>query len=173
MDEVLVVVSAFAFCSALIVLNTPPQTPPCTNRDALLAHHECVMLASTPHTPQRNAPAHADPDLRLGDSLATSPQKDPRLSLLVKPDVGLAPVDVRVRVQVDRDDRNRGLLVGCEGETYARSSWVQLDGAEAPRTHTFFWQKLPGGNYVFFAQLYNSSGVWKTVTVERSYISLF
>lgn len=51
----------------------------------------------------------------------------------VSPHVAFAPAFVRVTVHVQPNAENRGLYVEADGETY-RSSFVQLEGADAPIT---------------------------------------
>ena len=56
------------------------------------------------------------------------------------------------------DADNRAVEVVAESEDYYRSSEIQLDGDQAPRTNTFEFRSLPPGTYEVKATLLGSSG---------------
>jgi hypothetical protein len=88
------------------------------------------ILASTPTTPAGNS---------------TPPPS--RLSLTLSSNVITVAGEVRARVQVNPHEDNRMMRVVLDGPLYYASTDVQLDGADAARTHDIWWQALPPGTY--------------------------
>jgi hypothetical protein len=70
-----------------------------------------------------------------------------RITIAVSPLQSMAPTNLRVRVHVTPDADNRGLELSADSGSYYRSSWIQLDGKEAPQTITQELRDLPGGDY--------------------------
>ena len=81
-----------------------------------------------------------------------------RLTIAVSTSQGFAPANATIRVHVTPDANNRGLEVSVESGRYYRSSWIQLDGAEAPPTIAVEVRSLPGGNYQIRGALVDSTG---------------
>jgi len=73
--------------------------------------------------------------------------------------------DLSVVVRIEPDDQNRDLTVLIDSGEYMRSSSDQLEGADAARTHQFWFKHLPPGEYELVARLEGSTG---TREVERS-----
>jgi hypothetical protein len=80
------------------------------------------------------------------------------LSMTVSPAQSFAPTNLTIRVRVEPDDINRALEVVAESGEYYRSSSIQLDGLEAPRTISFEFRNVPGGNYDVHGSLITSAG---------------
>jgi hypothetical protein len=80
-------------------------------------------------------------------SLAGSIGASAPLSMAVSPAQSVAPTNLTIRVHVIPDDGNRALAVVAESDEYYRSSQIPLDGAEAPRTISFEFRNIPGGDY--------------------------
>ena len=81
-----------------------------------------------------------------------------RLTIAVSPLQSFAPTNLMVRVHVPPDDANRALEVSADSGEYYRSSRIQLDGKDAPRTITVEFQRLPGGAYEIRGALIDSAG---------------
>jgi hypothetical protein len=81
-----------------------------------------------------------------------------RLTLAVSPLQSYAPTNLTVRIHVTPDANNRGLEVSADSGGYFRSSWVQLDGKDAPQTITVELRSLPGGQYEIRGVLVDSTG---------------
>ncbi|SRR5713226_7531951 len=81
-----------------------------------------------------------------------------RLTIAVSTSQGFAPATAMIRVHVTPDANNRGLEVSVDSGEYYRSSWIQLDGTEAPQTIAVEVRSLPGGNYQVRGALVDSSG---------------
>jgi len=64
-----------------------------------------------------------------------------RLTMAVSPVQSFAPTNLKVRVHVPSDDANRALEVSADSGEYYRSSRIQLDGKDAPRTITVEFQQ--------------------------------
>ena len=69
-----------------------------------------------------------------------------------------APTDLTIRVQVEPNGDNRALEVVAESGEYYRSSRIQLDGADAPRTISLEIRNLPGGDYEVRGALIDGAG---------------
>jgi len=83
--------------------------------------------------------------------------KDP-LTMVVAPVQSFAPTNLTIRVHVEPDADNRTLEVVAESGEYYRSSRIQLDGADAPRTISLEIRNLPGGDYDVRSALINRVG---------------
>jgi hypothetical protein len=70
-----------------------------------------------------------------------------RLTIAVSTSQAFAPATATIRVHVTPDASNRGLEVSADSGEYYRSSWIQLDGTEAPQTIAVEVRTLPGGNH--------------------------
>ena len=95
-----------------------------------------------------------------GTSLAAS---DP-LTIKTSPQVAFAPAQISVRATVERDDKNRALEVVIDSEDFYRSSLVQLDGDQAPRTSVIEFQSVPEGQYVVQATVFDQAGKPRNLT---------
>src|SRR6266436_705264 len=81
-----------------------------------------------------------------------------RLTIAVSPLQSFAPTNLVVRAHVPPDDANRALEVSADSGEYYRSSRIQLDGKDAPRTITVEFQRLSGGAYEIRGALIDSAG---------------
>jgi hypothetical protein len=81
-----------------------------------------------------------------------------RLALKVTPAVGFAPVNLIVRAMIAADADNRAIEIVAESENFYRSSTIQLEGENAPRTSQFEFRNLPSGTYQVRADLFGSNG---------------
>lgn len=69
------------------------------------------------------------------------------INLMVSPTVAWEPGYVTVRASIDAADTHRSMEIVAESDDYYRSSVVQLDGDQAPRTTQVLFRNLPGGEY--------------------------
>ena len=67
--------------------------------------------------------------------------------MAVSPVQSFAPTNLTIRIHVETDAGNRALEVVADSGNYYRSSRMQLEGAEAPRTISLEFRNLPGGDY--------------------------
>jgi hypothetical protein len=93
-----------------------------------------------------------------------------RLAMRVSPAVAFAPADLVVRTVVESDARNRAIEIVAESSEFYRSSEVQLDGDNAPRTTTVEFRSLPRGNYRVTATLLDAGE--KPLTFARSEVNV-
>src|SRR5262249_55109295 len=70
-----------------------------------------------------------------------------RLSLKVSPAICFAPANLVVRTTIQADRANRAVEVVAESSDFYRSSEIELDGENAPRTNMFEFRSLPSGTY--------------------------
>jgi hypothetical protein len=81
-----------------------------------------------------------------------------RLTIAVSTSQAFAPATATIRVHVTPDANNRGLEVSVDSGQFYRSSWIQLDGTEAPQTIAVEVRGLPGGHYQIRGALVDSTG---------------
>ena len=70
-----------------------------------------------------------------------------RLTLRVSPAVSFAPANLVVRATIQAAAENRAVEVVAESSEFYRSSEIELDGENAPRTNLFEFRSLPSGTY--------------------------
>jgi hypothetical protein len=70
-----------------------------------------------------------------------------RVAVHVTPQVAFAPANVSVSVMVENDEHNRWVEIIADSTDFYRSSEVQLDGENAPRTTQVLFRDLPRGVY--------------------------
>ena len=80
------------------------------------------------------------------------------LTMAVSPLQSFAPTTLTIRVHLEPDAANRAFAVGAESGEYYRSSRIQLDGADAPRTFSLEFRNLRGGAYDVRGAVIDSSG---------------
>ena len=81
-----------------------------------------------------------------------------RMTLKVSPSVSFAPANLIVRARIEADAQNRAVEIVAESTEFYRSSEIQLDGENAPRTNTFEFRSLPPGIYEVKATLLGPGG---------------
>jgi hypothetical protein len=94
-----------------------------------------------------------------------------RITIAVSPLQSMAPTNLRVRVHVTPDADNRGLELSADSGSYYRSSWIQLDGKEAPPTITQELRDLPGGDYEIRGVLFDGTG--RARAIARRQVTVF
>ena len=103
-------------------------------------------------------------------SFVACPDASEPLSMAVSPVQSFAPTILAIRVHVDPDPDDRALEVVAESGVYYRSSRIQLDGTEAPRTISLEFRNVPAGEYDVRGVLFNSSGHERAVV--RKHVSV-
>ena len=83
----------------------------------------------------------------------------PKPTIRFTPLVRLTRGDAQGVVTVPRHADNRVLRVILESEDYYSLSEVQLDGVDAPLSHSFHWQSLPSGSYRVTVHVYGTDGL--------------
>jgi hypothetical protein len=81
-----------------------------------------------------------------------------QLRMAVSPAQSFAPSTLRVRVRLEPHNLNRRLAVVADSADFYRSSEVQLDGEQAPKTITIEFRGVPGGSYQVFSMVLDQSG---------------
>src|SRR5262245_27172424 len=81
-----------------------------------------------------------------------------QLTIAVSPLQSFPPTNLTVQVHISADDANRALEITADSGVYYRSSRMQLDGKDAPRTITSELRSLPGGDYEVRVILIDSTG---------------
>lgn len=91
------------------------------------------------------------------------------VTLSVYPPFGMAPASFRALVMVPRDKGNRKICYGFDGPEY-KQSCVQLDGDQARRVYTAYWNIRTAGEYEASAVVTRiENGKEKTYTDTRPF----
>ena len=90
------------------------------------------------------------------------------LTIAVSPAFAFAPATVRVRARIEPDADNRRLTIVADGVALYRSSEIQIDGEQAPKTFELSFRDLPGGEYEVYAILTDSVGRQRAVARQAT-----
>jgi hypothetical protein len=103
---------------------------------------------------------------------ASGPSVDARdrIEMRASPEVSLAPARLVVRTTIEADAANRAVEVVIESLEYYRSSVLELDGANAPRTSIFEFRGVPGGDYQISASLLDAE--WHPIANVRRVVNV-
>jgi hypothetical protein len=85
--------------------------------------------------------------------------KEEPVQLRLSSSFATAPATVVVTATVERDVRNRSLIVTADSEEFYTRSAIELDGDQDARLHQFWLKGLPEGRYVITAQVQGTNGV--------------
>jgi hypothetical protein len=80
------------------------------------------------------------------------------LTMRVSPHTSFAPTNLSVRVHIQPDASNRMLEIVADSSEFYRSSQLQLDGDQAPRTIVVEFRSVPRGAYDVYGVLTTNSG---------------
>ena len=72
---------------------------------------------------------------------------DAQVTIAVRPAVTVARGNAQLKILVERNDRNRLLTWEIDGPNSYRSSRMELEGVNAPRSWFFLVRDLPEGEY--------------------------
>ena len=86
-----------------------------------------------------------------------------KLSLRASPEISFAPAHLVVRTSIEPDPDNRALEIVIDSPDFYRSSTIQLEGDQAPRTSVVEFRGVPGGNYEISARLFGQGGESRAV----------
>jgi len=81
-----------------------------------------------------------------------------KVTMKASPEISFAPAHLTVRTVVEPDADNRSLEIVIDSPDYYRSSLIQLEGDQAPRTSIVEFRSVPGGNYEISARLLGQGG---------------
>ena len=81
-----------------------------------------------------------------------------KISLRASPAVSFAPTNLTVRTAIEPNADNRALQVIVDSPNFYRSSTLQLEGDQAPRTSVLEFRGVPSGSYEITARLLDQSG---------------
>src|ERR1700682_6422818 len=81
-----------------------------------------------------------------------------KFTMKASPEISFAPAHLTVRTVVEPDPENRALEIVIDSPDFYRSSLIELEGDQAPRTSQVEFRGVPGGNYEISARLLNQSG---------------
>src|SRR3979409_452598 len=86
-----------------------------------------------------------------------------KFTMKASPEVSFAPALLTVRTVVEPDADNRALEIVIDSPDFYRSSLIQLEGDQAPRTSVVEFRSVPGGSYEISARLLGQGGESRAV----------
>jgi hypothetical protein len=81
-----------------------------------------------------------------------------KITMNATPQISFAPATVIVRTRIEPDPGNRAMEIAVDSPDFYRSTTVELEGDQAPRTSVFEFHGIPGGTYEVSAKLLGVSG---------------
>jgi hypothetical protein len=81
-----------------------------------------------------------------------------KFTMKASPEISFAPAHLTVRTVVEPDADNRALEIIIDSADFYRSSLIQLEGDQAPRTSVIEFRSVPGGSYQISARLLGQGG---------------
>ena len=81
-----------------------------------------------------------------------------KFTMKASPEISFAPALLTVRTVIEPDPDNRALEIVIDSEDFYRSSLIQLEGDQAPRTSVIQFRSVPGGSYMISARLLGQGG---------------
>jgi hypothetical protein len=81
-----------------------------------------------------------------------------KITMKASPEISFAPAHLIVRTTIEPDPDNRAIEVTVDSPDFYRSSTIQLEGDQAPRTSVVEFPGVPGGNYEISARLLDERG---------------
>jgi hypothetical protein len=97
---------------------------------------------------------------------------EPELDVQLRPRFASTQGFVRSLVRVAPHPDNRLLRLEIDSEDYYRSSDIQLEGANAARSHSTDWSGLPPGTYQIVATVFGPDGERKREAVRFEVLGL-
>jgi hypothetical protein len=81
-----------------------------------------------------------------------------KITLNASPQISFAPAHLTIRTDIEPDTANRAIEIIIDSPDFYRSTTIDLEGDQAPRTSVFEFRDVPGGVYEVSARLLGQSG---------------
>ncbi|MGH9202989.1 MAG: hypothetical protein ACRD2A_17325 [Vicinamibacterales bacterium] len=88
----------------------------------------------------------------------TTVNAEPALQLRLTRKYAFSPAYVQSIVRVSPHPDNRLLRITLDSPNFYRSSDIELEGADAARSHFFSWKSLPAGRYDIVVTIFGPEG---------------
>jgi hypothetical protein len=89
---------------------------------------------------------------------AGSPGAGEKIAMNASPEISFAPANLTIRTSTEADAANRAMEIVIESPDFYRSSTIQLEGDQAPRTSVLEFRGIPVGSYMISARLLGQGG---------------
>ena len=80
------------------------------------------------------------------------------ITMNATPEISFAPAHLTVRTRIEPDVSNRAIEIVIASENFYRSTTIELEGDQAPRSSVFEFRGVPGGTYQVSARLVGTNG---------------
>jgi len=80
------------------------------------------------------------------------------ITMNASPQISFAPAHLTVRTRIEPDVSNRAIEIVIDSEDFYRSTTIELEGDQAPRSSVFEFRGVPGGTYQVSARLVGTNG---------------
>jgi len=81
-----------------------------------------------------------------------------KITMVATPQISFAPATLTVRTRIEPDAGNRAIEIAIDSENFYRSTTIELEGDQAPRSSVFEFRGVPGGTYQVSARLLGQGG---------------
>ena len=81
-----------------------------------------------------------------------------KITMKASPEISFGPTNLTIRTSTEHDAANRAMEIVIDSEAFYRSSTIQLEGAQAPRTSVLEFRGVPVGTYVISVRLLGRGG---------------
>src|SRR6185369_12977471 len=90
-----------------------------------------------------------------------------KIALNASPQISFAPAHLTVRTNIEPDAANRAIEIVIDSPDFYRSTRIDLEGDQAPRTSVFEFRDVPGGVYEVSARLLGQDGNSRAVARKQ------
>jgi hypothetical protein len=80
------------------------------------------------------------------------------IAMNASPQISFAPAHLTVRTRIEPDASNRAIEIVIDSQDFYRSTTIELEGDQAPRSSVFEFRGIPGGTYQVSARLVGQAG---------------
>lgn len=92
------------------------------------------------------------------------------ITVAVSPRQSFSPTNLTVRVRLEPNVDNRALEIVADSGGFYRSSRIQLEGEQAPRTVVVEFRNVPSGEYQVLGVLLNGAGRRRAVARQQALV---
>jgi hypothetical protein len=96
-----------------------------------------------------------------------SARAEDKMAMIASPEISFAPAHLTVRTRIEPDISNRSIEIVIDSPDFYRSTTIELEGDQAPRTSVFEFRGVPGGVYQVSARLVGQGGDLRAVVRKQ------
>jgi hypothetical protein len=93
-----------------------------------------------------------------------------KITMKASPEISFGPTNLTIRTSTEHDAANRAMEIVIDSEDFYRSSTIQLEGAQAPRTSVLEFRGVPVGTYMISVRLLGPGGESRAYVRRMVYV---